>query len=502
MKRASFPLIATALMLLLISGAVVADNTATPQIITGVLPKFKSVTAGWKPFITDKAMYLFWVLAGADFAWLGVTLVRDKRDIGEAIFAIISKLIILLVFWTLLIAASDGIPAIIKFFADIGQGAGGGPQFTMEPNDVLGWGIAIAADMISKLGQAGVLDRIGAALPVAFCALMVVFAYAVVAGQLLVTTLESYLMINAGIILMGFGGSRWTADFASSYMKFAVSTGIKLMFCYLIASMGNVMFSVNITPENIADSSMDAAGAALIYMYLGWQIPSFAAGLISGAPTQSLGSMMATAATAAAGMAAAGGAVASAVKTGAAEAGGMAKAAGSAYGAAQDMGQTGFGAAATAAGTLMGEMASSVGGKMKGSIGDAVADTTGGRLAQSIEGKRGAASMTGGGDVPGGPLAAALNSAKDAPGATNDGPAGLDSATPDGASSAVGGDNGGTSPMPSGDGSNAAIQPSAGSRGGAQKSSLAETISGLKQHLPEDQAGHAAPPIQMTHGKE
>ena len=80
-------------------------------------------------------------------------------------------------------------------------------------------------------------------IPVFGTVVIVAGSFAFIAGQLLITLIESYIAVYGGIILLGFGGSRWTSDMASSYMKYAVAVGMKLMLCYLVIGLGFSIFT-------------------------------------------------------------------------------------------------------------------------------------------------------------------------------------------------------------------------------------------------------------------
>ncbi|KMY85162.1 Conjugative transfer protein TrbL [Candidatus Paraburkholderia calva] len=80
----------------------------------------------------------------------------------------------------------------------------------------------------------GALDAIAVVIPVGALAILMFLVFLFVAAQLLVTQIESFIRIGAGVILLGFGGSRWTTDMSSKYMQYAVATGLKLMVLYVI----------------------------------------------------------------------------------------------------------------------------------------------------------------------------------------------------------------------------------------------------------------------------
>ena len=59
-----------------------------------------------------------------------------------------------------------------------------------------------------------------------------------IAAAIILSLVESYIVLSAGVLLMGFGGSRWTKDFALKTVIYAVSVGAKLFVLQLIAGLG------------------------------------------------------------------------------------------------------------------------------------------------------------------------------------------------------------------------------------------------------------------------
>src|SRR6202040_1705231 len=108
-------------------------------------------------------------------------------------------------------------------------------------------------------------------------------------GQLMVTLIESYIVISAGLFFLGFSGSRWTLPFSEKYVAYAVSVGIKLFMLYLIVGLGQTLaaqWQKLFAPGIVAapDIYIGVAGSALVFMLLGWQIPNLAPSLMSGSP--------------------------------------------------------------------------------------------------------------------------------------------------------------------------------------------------------------------------
>ena len=118
--------------------------------------------------------------------------------------------------------------------------------------------------------------------------------------QFMVAMVESYIVVAAGFIFLGFGGSRWTAPYAERYIGLAVSNGVKILVIYLLISVGTNLgnawvaeaqgASTSASPEMVA---LDVMAAALMYMMLCWQIPKLFSAVLGGSPALAGGDLIA-----------------------------------------------------------------------------------------------------------------------------------------------------------------------------------------------------------------
>ena len=79
-------------------------------------------------------------------------------------------------------------------------------------------------------------------VPVLFAlivAILLLAGYAIVAINFVVTTIEGFVVIGAGYIFLGFGGSQWTRPYVERYIALAVSLGARLMILYMIVGLGH-----------------------------------------------------------------------------------------------------------------------------------------------------------------------------------------------------------------------------------------------------------------------
>ncbi len=75
-------------------------------------------------------------------------------------------------------------------------------------------------------------------------ALVVGAAFLIVAVELLLTLVKAYLTTGLGVILLGFGGNRFTASAAEGYFTSVIRIGVKLLFFYAVLAIGMQMVTV------------------------------------------------------------------------------------------------------------------------------------------------------------------------------------------------------------------------------------------------------------------
>jgi len=339
----------------------VAAHGQTFNSTTGgdILSQMRSFRAQWTTNVWTYAQRLFWFLAFIEFGWSAIALALDKTDLQSWVGGLIRKLMWIGAFDALLVNGSNWIPAVIDSFEQIGQNASG-LGAPISPSGVFVQGLDVAGSLLSGAsGSAFLSGDIASALLCAVGALLIFVSYVTITINLVVTLVESYLVVSAGYIFLGFGGSRWTAPYTERYIGLAVSIGIKLLVLYCVIAAGqslgagwNAEASGIGTSTTPAKTALDVIGGALIYMMCCWQIPKLFGAVIGGSPALTGGDLVM------AGTAVAGGALAAASLG----AGAIAGVAGAGAAGAAGTGSTAVGtsSAANAAGSAGSSVASAI----------------------------------------------------------------------------------------------------------------------------------------------
>lgn len=405
-----------------------ATAHAQTQILDNIAQSYKSASAGWTSTLLGFANNLFRLLAIIEFTWSCAVWALEKNEYQSFVAAIVKKFMWIGTFYMILLNGPTWIPAIIDSFTDAGIAASGSSG--LSPSEVFTTGLDNAATMLEGIKNMSLLDDMGVIIVAGLSGLAIVIAFAIIAGQLLVALVESYIAISAGLLFLGFGGSRWTTDFVQKYIGYAMATGVKLFMLFLIIGIGNtqaqtwkaMLLTIGTPGVPAFNIILSVLGGSVLLAYLAMQIPAQAASMLAGSPSLTAGAAASSAGMMAAGVIGAGAAGAAATIGGAKSGGGLAKAVGAAWGEAGAQGHSGIGRAVATLGNLGTAAATDTGQRIE----QAVAPTKGGRMADISTGRAGeiAAANTPAAGVPSVPPPALPSTQAAAPTAPAEAPAG------------------------------------------------------------------------------
>lgn len=271
------------------SASAQAGISGIPQRIEEV---FKASTSGWVTTMGGYARRVFLALAGIELTLSFARAYYQRGGTFDAIAAVLIERMLFLGFWsTVLLYAGAWIPDLIQSLRGLGSAAA---RTTLSPTDVFEYGIGTVGDLGLLAFDENVFEGLVLAIPLTILAITFVFA----AAELLGAIIDSYIVASAGIVLLGFGGSTWTAPIAENYLRYALGSGIHLMVVQLVAGLG-MSFLQELTVE-IAGSSGEGIfglvlyvmGYALLFAYLLRRIPSTVSSIVTGAVSADSGAVV------------------------------------------------------------------------------------------------------------------------------------------------------------------------------------------------------------------
>jgi len=199
-----------------------AMAAADQDIINKITNQYSSVGLVWGSAIQKHALWLLKWLLVIQLVVMAVKLGFKQSTLQDVIEDLVMTAIFGGIFWALIVKGQgwgvqlmQGMGAMAKDVA--GGGSDPGAAFYAQIfKDFL-----IVADNMTSWNPLNVV-------PYGLCAIASAICGAFIYGMYLVVLCESYIAFNLGIFLLGFGGMRYTRGFATGFLKYALSVGLKL----------------------------------------------------------------------------------------------------------------------------------------------------------------------------------------------------------------------------------------------------------------------------------
>jgi len=276
------------------SAAEAADLTDAGASLTGLLDLVKNSASQWDGKLRGYAKTLFWLLASIQLIWTFMPLVFRQADFGEIVGELIRFILVIGFFYALLLFSAEWADKVVNSFRQAGVSAAGLGSSGIRPGEIFGLGIELAK-LIGDMSTWNPLT----AIMIGLACVMVLMSFTFIAAFMGITIIESYLVINASVLFMGFGGSQWTREYALAIVRYAISVGAKVFVLTLI--VGLIVDSAKTWQaayQHDNASMWTMVGMALVCAYLTKTIPELVAGMISGTSMgggSAIGGMAATA---------------------------------------------------------------------------------------------------------------------------------------------------------------------------------------------------------------
>ena len=286
------------------------DPATNQSVLDQVVNKFQGKVKSWQNIIQGAAERLFWTLVLISMVWtFGMMLLR-KADIGD-FFAEFTRFIIFtgFYFWLLTNAVSGHNIAgtLIDSMQQLGGTAAGLPSGASH-SSIMDIGVLIWNQATNNLTFMQPMDSLMGFV----ISLIILIILAVIAVNMLLLLISSWVLMYAGIFFLGFGGARWTSDIAINYFKTVLGIGIQLFVMLLIVGIGSDLLSSFYAKMGKNVLNYEELAVMLIFtiafFVLISRLPSLLAGILTGSSiasavgigSYSAGGFMAAAGTAAA----------------------------------------------------------------------------------------------------------------------------------------------------------------------------------------------------------
>src|SRR5262245_7201399 len=183
--------------------------------------QYAALAGSWYTVLFTYATRLFQMLALVEIG-LGAILWMQAQQSGDHVgMGLFRKILWIGFMYAVLLFSHEWIPAVVNSFMEAGAQASG--VAAINPGEVFIQGLGLTGSMLATLVDvnlffhpASVFAGLGAAfiLFFSFCAISTMLAYAL---------MESYVVIGAGVFLLGFGAFRGTVNIAEKYLSYVVA---------------------------------------------------------------------------------------------------------------------------------------------------------------------------------------------------------------------------------------------------------------------------------------
>ena len=279
--------------------AVVASGVSGQQglpdpdapVMGAIAGGYRLASAGWLARLLPVAQRTFVVLAGIEVAISGAVYGFRRDSLDDVAGRFVLKIGFLAFLFGLISSFSLWLPPIVSGFAAAGERAIGATG-TVDPSDVLDIGVSMAGLLLHALDGLGVLQHPTTAMFGALSALVVLGAYIVITSQLLITLVESYVVLTGGVVFLGLAGWRATAGYAEGFLNYAVFVGARIFLLYLVVGVGvdlSLQWLITLRENAAIDLSgtllWQVVGGAVVFAILAVSIPHSVAARVTAHPS-------------------------------------------------------------------------------------------------------------------------------------------------------------------------------------------------------------------------
>lgn len=268
---------------MVISIVYAADAQGSAQdtdILKKIEMKYYERTATWTATLTEFAQRLFRYFLMLDIVMFavagGIGIATGGKGLGQVLGEFVLIVILPAAFMF----------CVIKYYQPWSQDIIKGLYHvagTVEPSSILGANKFFSAGI--KLFD-GICEAVSIKDPVTWilflAGLVIIVVYALMAMQILLIKCESYIVLNAGIIILGLGAFSQTRHYAINFITYVLSVGIKLYVMQLIIGIAfSFVDDFLQTPVDLSNVVV-VLGASIVMLGLIRVIPDMCAGIVQG----------------------------------------------------------------------------------------------------------------------------------------------------------------------------------------------------------------------------
>jgi P-type conjugative transfer protein TrbL len=259
--------------------------------LNDILDAFETATVSWVFNLYPAALATFFTLASIELAWSLFRHVLSTSSTIEGLLDLVVRKILAFSFsYYVLYFAPAIIPLILNSFQKAGTAATG--IDALRPSTFLAVGCSLAATFLAQANSMGVLLDPFASNVLVVASFTTVALFALMSAIILMTLIESYLLIPCAVFLLPFSATRWTSSITDGLFAHAFALGLRLLLLMLVG--GVLKNFLQVWADQAQSSSLllspiayiGFCGQLLCLTLVLWNVPRLARAIIR--PTVSL----------------------------------------------------------------------------------------------------------------------------------------------------------------------------------------------------------------------
>ncbi len=232
-KKTITCLIALFILMFSINSYAQGGGIDSRDLLDNILYRFSTTASMWSQTLLAYARYLFWSLALISMVWTYGLMALRRADIQEFLAETVRFFVVLCFFYWLLDNGPAIATAIMDSMRKLAANASG-IDAHVSPSDI----VDVGFDIVSKAIDNSSIWSPAATTVGLIVAGLILVVLALVSINMLIILITAWILTYGGIILLGFGGGRWTQDIAIQYYKTVLGIALQSFAMILIIGIG------------------------------------------------------------------------------------------------------------------------------------------------------------------------------------------------------------------------------------------------------------------------
>ncbi|WP_058483179.1 P-type conjugative transfer protein TrbL [Legionella spiritensis] len=250
------------------------------DLLDNILYRFSNNASMWSHTILSYARFLFWSLATISMVWTYGLMALRKADIQEFMAETVRFLVVVGFFYWILDNGPAIATAIMDSLRKLAANASG-ISATVSPSDI----VDVGFDIVSKAIDNSSIWSPAATTVGLIVAGIILIVLALVSINMLIILITAWILTYGGIIVLGFGGGRWTQDIAIQYYKTVLGIALQAFAMILIIGIGKSFvdqYYAAMAKDILLKEMFIMLVVAVVLLVLINKIPPVLAGIVSG----------------------------------------------------------------------------------------------------------------------------------------------------------------------------------------------------------------------------